>query len=46
MQPTQPLPTRPRSPCPRCAGDSVGQGLVTSGGAVMLYYLAWCILRV
>lgn len=27
-------------------GDSVGQGLVTSGGAVMLYYLAWCILRV
>lgn len=27
-------------------GDSIGQGLVTSGGAMMLYYLAWCILRV
>lgn len=32
-------------PCPR-AGDSMAQSLVTSGGALMLYFMAYCILKV
>jgi hypothetical protein len=30
----------------RGAGDTVGQNLVASGGALMLYFMAYCILKV